>query len=34
MSAGSVLAILLGLLLMVGGGVILTKLIRSNRQPV
>ena len=34
MRAGSVLAILLGLLLMAGGGVILTKLIRANREPV
>ncbi len=34
MSAGSVLAIILGLLLMVGGGVILTKLIQANRRPV
>ncbi len=33
MSAGSVLAIILGLLLMIGGVVILTKLIRANRQP-
>jgi hypothetical protein len=32
MSAGSVLAIALGLLLMAGGVLILTKLIRANRQ--
>jgi hypothetical protein len=33
MSPGSMLAIAFGLLLMVGGVVILTKLIRANRQP-
>lgn len=33
MSTGSILAIALGLLLMAAGGLILTKLIRANRQP-